>query len=89
MNHEELLAKIDAEIVYCGCDGYVNCGDDNEPWDALRAVVELTKESLGKEKIDFEDDQYDQFDEAYWGGYDAGKRSAMSRIIQAIEKELK
>lgn len=43
MTHDELLAKIDAEIVYCGCDGYVNCGDDNEPWNALRAVVELHK----------------------------------------------
>lgn len=45
MTHEELLAKIDEHIDYgtCGvCDG--KCyKEENIPWLALRAVVELHK----------------------------------------------
>ena len=48
MTHDELLAKIDAKLEKCTCDGWNNnCfDDDNIPWLILRAVVELHKPEL-------------------------------------------
>ena len=45
LTHDELLAKIDSKLEFCTCDGWNNnCWeDDNKPWVALRAVVELHK----------------------------------------------
>lgn len=68
MNHDELLAKV--------THGYRwTCDRDTEPWEALRAVVELTRK--------YED--FDGVDSAGMSGY----RLAMKAVIQAIEKELK
>ena len=78
MTHDELLAKIDAEIVYCGCDGYVNCGDDNEPWNALRAVVELHKPI-----------ELNVGDEFHYEGCLQCDRQYPCPTIQAIQEQLK
>ena len=45
MTHDELLAKLDSKLQVCTCDGWGNnCWeDDNQPWKALRAVLELHK----------------------------------------------
>jgi len=48
MTHDELLAKIWEEIKHCvfdDCMGADCYQDDNKPWEALRAVVELAKET--------------------------------------------
>ena len=84
--HEELRAKIDEHIDYgtCGvCDG--KCyKEENIPWLALRAVVELHKpenvylpNGLG-EKIDVCEDCQDNI----------GQTIYPCPTIQAIEKEL-
>ena len=43
MTHDELLEKLDSKLQVCTCDGWDNnCWEnDNQPWLALRAVVEL------------------------------------------------
>ena len=43
MTHDELLAKINFKIEDCTCEGWGNNCWENEniPWKALRAVVEL------------------------------------------------
>ena len=75
MTHEELRAKIDEHIDYgiCGvCDG--KCyKEENIPWLALRAVVELAITAVNGNP-----------NTAYSMGYAA----ACERIIKAIEKEL-
>ena len=45
MTHDELLEKVDSKLQVCTCDGWGNnCWEDeNQPWKALRAVVELHK----------------------------------------------
>ena len=45
MTHDELLEKLDSKLQVCTCDGWDNnCWEnDNQPWLALRAVVELHK----------------------------------------------
>ena len=45
MTHDELLAHINSKLKFCTCDRWIKkCWeDDNQPWLALRAVVELHK----------------------------------------------
>ena len=45
MTHNELLAHINSKLKFCTCDRWIKkCWeDDNQPWLALRAVVELHK----------------------------------------------
>ena len=45
MTHDELLAKINKEIQPCGTHTHFECKskEENLPWQALRAVLELHK----------------------------------------------
>ena len=45
MTHDELLEKINEEIQPCGTETHFKCKslEENLPWKALRAVVELHK----------------------------------------------
>lgn len=45
MKHDELLANINKEIQPCGTHTHFQCKsrEENLPWQALRAVVELHK----------------------------------------------
>lgn len=74
MSHDELLAKINANLCGIdGCDGEHYKKDDlHGEWFALRAVVELHKPSEG------------QCYECHYEG-----RDYPCETIQAIEKELK
>lgn len=92
MTHDELLAKIDEGFVSCTCENASWGGgcysDENIPYKALRAVVELHKPWTATE------------DDRYWGGFrqEIGDQCcpacAMPSIypcptIQAIEEQLK
>ena len=50
MTHDELMEKIDSKVQVCTCDGWNNnCWeDDNKPWVALRAVVELHRRDINE-----------------------------------------
>lgn len=45
MTHDELLAKINKEIQPCGTHTHFECKskEENQPWKALRAVMEMHK----------------------------------------------
>ena len=76
MSHDELLAEIKREIKQCSCFPG-NCEDENNrPWNALRAVVELHKpHNVVKDMCDA------------CSGLDA--RDYPCSTILAIEKELR
>lgn len=48
MTHDELLARISKEIQPCGTHTHFECKskEENLPWHALRAVVELHKPEI-------------------------------------------
>ena len=85
MTHDELLEKLDSKLQVCTCDGWGNnCWEDeNQPWKALRAVVELHKP---------------YYNEGLTVGHCKGCQTTLDNItrhvsypcptIQAIEKEL-
>ena len=90
MTHKELRAKIDEHIDYgtCGiCDG--KCyKEENMPWVALRAVVELPRQDNSEPnnfKMDFANMTPSQIAaECFTWGY----ATAMNKVIKTIEKEL-
>ena len=78
MTHDELLEKIDSKVQVCTCDGWNNnCWeDDNKPWVALRAVVELHKPRSDEKVCIYCSRSH------FWIAYPCP-------TIQPIEKELK
>ena len=86
MTYDELLEKVDSKLQVCTCDGWNNnCWEDeNQPWKALRAVVELHKAD--------EPDDYGTIG-CLACGYDSEYGQYLQAFPcptrQAIEKELK
>lgn len=89
MTHDELLATINKEIQPCGTHTHFECKskEENLPWQALRAVVELHKpaEAWGDTHCGF---CYDLAWEPSGLEMDAKDFVYPCATIRAIEKEL-
>ena len=90
MTHDELLAHINSKLKFCTCDRWIKkCWeDDNQPWLALRAVVELHKPVQGRSDISTYD--YVGCDACVEWSHDGNMNLKYPcPTIQAIEEQLK